>query len=135
MATEAEAEVAVETVKRPPVPKAAPHWRTIPGQIGEWDSAGNMRGHDARLAAVDPAQCTSGGGKFAGGPKGEILPPGYWRDSCNLLRNAAGELATLAPAEPSGPIVSPQHSSAVEQAINYLDAAFPVAPKSPPDAA
>ena len=50
---------------------------------------------------IDVASTTVGGGMFSGGPKGEVLPAGYPRDACQLLRNAAGEIVTL--AEPSTP--------------------------------
>ena len=114
-------------------------WRTLPGQIGEYDVNGNPRVTTGASANVDPAQCTSGGSFSVSGGGGakavEQLGGGLWRGPDGLVRNGQGEIHAPPPAEPAEPIVSPRRSVQHQSAVDILDRMLPIAPRLPPDAA
>ena len=119
-------------------PKAEPRWRTLPGQIGEFDCNGNQRIPTGSSANVDPSTTTVGGAFGQGGgssqPKTVVLADGRsgWRDATGLIRDrSSGEILTAAKPDPA---VMPEPAYNHQLAIEHSERLFPIRPMRPPEA-
>ena len=111
---------------RKPLPKAEPLHRTIPGQVGLYDTRGNR----VQLPDPVPSETTVGGSAGFGspyqeGPDGSKVwaPDGVPRDP----RSGEPLAGVVTGSTGAGPGRNVQH----QQAIDYLDRTFPVVRRTP----